>query len=934
VNTDLPEVLRIDGIVTDLADGVSYSVGGGSIERIGHTYAMTTAVGDIISAEDFGDHLDLALTLASGRAPGSLRGLLGNFNQDTSDDLALADGTVLAQPVAFADLYGTFAEDWRVSAANSLFDYAAGENTETFTDRAIPRYEVTLDMLPPAVVAEATRQVDAAGITDPVLRAAAILDFALTNDPNYVVGATNVGGPLAALDVAGQPVAAQSVLTVVSRVDRQAEGNVGATDLVFDIHRSGNTAGDLSVAYRVVGGLLAPVDAADLGGSLPTGVVSFGDGETVRSIAVRIAGDSAIEADEVLVLEISVDPSVRDWVAFATTSATATVANDDGTLAPRFGIAAIAAIQAEGVDGQTTEFTFRVTRSENTRDAATIDFSVSGLDFDPVEADDFVSGSLPAGTLVFGPGESEQTLRLAVAGDDLLERNERFQVTLANPSAGVIGDAAAIGMIVNEDAFVSRHSIGPVERSLAEGNGGLTEFTFSVMRNGNIDVATTVDFSVSPGGSTPADAADFGGSLPTGTVAFAVGEVEKTITISVAGDVDEEADEGFTVSLNHPSSGVVLGSGVTSTIVNDDAPSPSLSTWRIGSNPGEGDSGVAAVQFAVVRTGDLSVHSTVNYAVLADGADPADAADFVGGLSTGTLAFEAGEDFKVLTVAIAGDAALESDEGFRVVLSDASRATIALGEADALIINDDSVLSVALTDDSGKPEGNGGETGFVFTVSRTGALSEEATVAFTVTGGVDAADFVGNALPSGVITFTPGDTQRTVEIRVAGDALVEGDEVFVLQLSSPSNANIGTASASATIVNDDVVVAPELSIVATDASKPEGSLGNTSHLFTVTRTGDLSQATTLGYAVTGTGPNPADPADFGGTLPIGTISFAAGEHEKLLSIAVSSDSTIEPDERFVVTLADVTNGTITTPSAASTIENDDLPPPPTPDRAS
>jgi hypothetical protein len=76
--------------------------------------------------------------------------------------------------------------------------------------------------------------------------------------------------------------------------------------------------------------------------------------------------------------------------------------------------------------------------------------------------------------------------------------------------------------------------------------------------------------------------------------------------------------------------------------------------------------------------------------------------------------------------------------------------------------------------------------------------------------GVDpanAADFSG-VLASGTVSFAAGDTSRTVTVNVSGDAIVEPNETFLISLSSPSlGAIIGTATAGATILNDDVVVA-------------------------------------------------------------------------------------------------------------------------------
>lgn len=120
-----------------------------------------------------------------------------------------------------------------------------------------------------------------------------------------------------------------------------------------------------------------------------------------------------------------------------------------------------------------------------------------------------------------------------------------------------------------------------------------------------------------------------------------------------------------------------------------------------------------------------------------------------------------------------------------------------------------------------------------------------------------------------------------------------------------------------------------LAITATDAAKAEGSSGNTPFTFTVTRTGNVSGATSFDYQVTGSGPNPADSADFGGTFPTGTVSFAANVASKTITLDVSGDTQIEPDDGFTVTISNATGGAIiSTASATGVIQNDDVNQPP------
>src|SRR5262249_60301679 len=53
-------------------------------------------------------------------------------------------------------------------------------------------------------------------------------------------------------------------------------------------------------------------------------------------------------------------------------------------------------------------------------------------------------------------------------------------------------------------------------------------------------------------------------------------------------------------------------------------------------------------------------------------------------------------------------------------------------------------------------------------------------------------------------------------------------------------------------------------------------------------------------------------------LPTGTVSFAAGETSKLVTVNVAGDTTVETDETFTVTLSAPSAGTITTAAATST----------------
>ncbi|MGD9884536.1 MAG: Calx-beta domain-containing protein, partial [Reyranella sp.] len=135
--------------------------------------------------------------------------------------------------------------------------------------------------------------------------------------------------------------------------------------------------------------------------------------------------------------------------------------------------------------------------------------------------------------------------------------------------------------------------------------------------------------------------------------------------------------------------------------------------------------------------------------------------------------------------------------------------------------NDDgSTVSIAAASAS-QAEGDAGTTAFTFTVTLDRAGVTAQTVSYAVSGSgehaADAADFLGAVFPAGTLTFEAGETSKTVMVNVSGDTLLEADESFVLDLSAPSSGLvIGTASAAATILNDDAAGPPALTVVNDD----------------------------------------------------------------------------------------------------------------------
>ncbi|RLT02816.1 MAG: hypothetical protein DWI21_16715 [Planctomycetota bacterium] len=120
-----------------------------------------------------------------------------------------------------------------------------------------------------------------------------------------------------------------------------------------------------------------------------------------------------------------------------------------------------------------------------------------------------------------------------------------------------------------------------------------------------------------------------------------------------------------------------------------------------------------------------------------------------------------------------------------------------------------------------KLEGNKGQTNFTFTVSLSAASSQAVNVQFATAHGTALAGRINDyRAASGTLSFSPGTTSRTITITINADKTSEANETFFINLSNPTNAALGVAKGTGTIVNDD---APFASQAATGTSSSQKS---------------------------------------------------------------------------------------------------------------
>lgn len=219
-------------------------------------------------------------------------------------------------------------------------------------------------------------------------------------------------------------------------------------------------------------------------------------------------------------------------------------------------------------------------------------------------------------------------------------------------------------------------------------------------------------------------------------------------------------------------------------------------------------------------------------------------------------------------------------------------------------------------------EGNAGTTPFTFVVSRpsgAGYASVHWATANGTTAGQSATAGSDYVAAAGAVTFAPGELSKTITVNVVGDAAVEADEKFSVNLTDGYFATFADAQGVGTIVNDDSAT-PGLSV--NDVSTAEGNSGTKNLTFTVTLNKKVAKAVTFSYAT-------ASGTATGGTdfvAKTGTGTIAANALSTTVTVAVKGDATYEPDETFALKLSNAKNAAILDAAGVGKIVNDDAKP--------
>jgi hypothetical protein len=660
------------------------------------------------------------------------------------------------------------------------------------------------------------------------------------------------------------------------------EGNAGTTTATFTVTLSAASGRAVTFDWATVAGsATAGTDYVAASGSR-----TIAAGATSAMISITVNGDVADELDETFGITLSNpgNATIGDG------SGLGTITDDDPI--PALSVNDVSV--TEGNAG-TSPATFTVTLSAASGKAVTFDWATTAGS--ATAGTDYVAAS---GSRTIAAGSTTATVGITVNGDVVDEPNETFGITLSNPGSATIGDGSGLGTITDDDAAPTL-SVNDV--TIAEGNAGTSTATFTVSLSSVSSNPVTFDWATAAGSATAGT--DY--VAASGSRTIAAGATTATIAVTINGDVVDEANETYGITLSNPGNATIADGSGLGTITDDDvAPTLSIDDVAVA----EGNAGTTTATFTVSLSTASGQAVTFDWATTAGSATAG--TDYVAASGSRTIA--TGSTSATIAVTINGDVLDELDETYGIALSNPGNATIADGSGLGTITDDDAAPTLSVGDVSAS-EGNAGTTTATFTVSLSTASGQAVTFDWATTAGSATAgtDYVA---ASGSRTIAAGSTTATVDITVNGDLADEPDETFGIALSNPGNATIADGSGSATITDDDA--APTLSV--NDVAVVEGNAGTTTATFTVTLSAASGRTVTVDWATADD--SATQPADY--TASFGPLTFVPGDTTETFDVSVRGDLTAELDETFRVVLTNPSNAMLADPQGLGTITDDEL----------
>ena len=235
------------------------------------------------------------------------------------------------------------------------------------------------------------------------------------------------------------------------------------------------------------------------------------------------------------------------------------------------------------------------------------------------------------------------------------------------------------------------------------------------------------------------------------------------------------------------------------------------------------------VTFTVTRSGDTPAE-TVYFSTLSDGTATYAEGDYTttsGGQPLNiAVNFSSGETSDSVTLNIVSDGVADSGEQFRAIVqrNSSDPATTYLDRSAYVMVNDTSGTAYSMTPATATVNETVGNVSF--TITRSGAFPAETLYVSTAQteGYSNVGDYTGKLNES--LSFSLGQSSKTVAVAITNDTVVEGDETFglIIQRNASDLASSYLTKSTFTIASDDTVTVDDFaSSVGTIGSVATGA---------------------------------------------------------------------------------------------------------------
>jgi len=550
--------------------------------------------------------------------------------------------------------------------------------------------------------------------------------------------------------------------------------------------------------------------------------------------------------------------------------------------------------------------TITVTLSEISSQNVTVALTYSGTATNGTDYNATASTSIivPAGSI-----SANAATGITATQDVITEGNETIIIDITGVSKGIEdGIQQQTITILYDDLPKVTLSQSVTSFNEAEGSNTITA-TLSTTFSEEITVIIGANSS-----STATAIDDY--TLSSTTITIPVGELTGTATLAAVQDLLDENDETVIIDILSATNAVEDGvQQVTSTIIDDDLPPTVTFTAATQSSVSETGTMTITAQLSAASGFDVTVPFTVNASSTAEGAG----VDYT--ISDSPMTIAKGTTTGTITITIVNDALDEYDETVIVDMGTPTNAGMgATTSHTATITDDDATPTVTFT---AATQSSASETGTMTITAQLSAVSgRDVTVPFTVNASSTAEGAgVDYTISSSPVTIAKGATTGTITITIVTDVLDEYDETIVVDMGTPTNANMGaTTSHTATITDDDATPTVIFTTATQSSASETGTMTITAQLSAVSGR-DVTVPFTVNALST------AEGAGIDYTNSESPITITKGSTTGTITITIVTDVLDEYDETVIVDMGTPTNANMgaTTSHTATIIDDDVLP---------